>query len=205
VALTNVTPDLQRSLRLETAYGALVQDVTDGSPGARAGLRPYDLIVAVDGRQVITNDELIQEIAARAPGAVASLDILRDRRPLQLQVRLTERPGRTPPPAAAAAAPDARRLASPNALGLLVREIDRPLPRVTAGVLVTRVEVLGPAADGGVERGQVVMEVNRQKVASVADFERATRDVQSGDVVLLYVYLPDLDQRVLRTIRVEAP
>ena len=49
VALRDVDPDLQRSLRLSTAHGALVQDVTAGSPGDRAGLRVYDLIIAVDG------------------------------------------------------------------------------------------------------------------------------------------------------------
>src|SRR4029434_1457374 len=53
VALRDVDPDLQRSLGLKTTTGALVQDVTTGSPGARAGLRPYDVLVAVD-RQPVT-------------------------------------------------------------------------------------------------------------------------------------------------------
>ena len=68
VALRDVDPDLQRSLRLSTAHGALVQDVNAGSPGDRAGLRVYDLIIAVDGAPVRTNDELIRTVAARVPG-----------------------------------------------------------------------------------------------------------------------------------------
>src|SRR4030095_7509431 len=64
----NVDPDLQRSLGLRTPAGALVQDVSAGSPAARAGLRTYDVIVAVDGQAIVASDELIQMIASRKPG-----------------------------------------------------------------------------------------------------------------------------------------
>jgi serine protease Do len=208
VALTDVTPDLQRSLRLDRAQGALVQDITDGSPGDRAGLRAYDLIVSVDGKAVETNDELIREIASRSPGSVARLDILRDRREIQLQLRLGERPPRTPErgtPAGSAAPRDIQpRLTNQNLLGVAVRELDRRLPRATSGVFVTQVDSTGPAAEGGIERGHVLMEINRQPIASVTDFQRVTRELKPGDVVVVYVYEPDLDQRALRTIRILA-
>ncbi len=88
----DVDPDLQRSLGLKTASGALVQDVTAGSPGARAGIRTYDLIVAVDGKAISGSDQLIQLIASRRPGSMATLQVLRDNRPLTLPVKLAERP-----------------------------------------------------------------------------------------------------------------
>src|SRR4051812_40426050 len=94
VALRDVDPDLQRSLGLKTAVGALVQDVTPGSPGARAGIRTYDLIVAVDGKAVGGNDQLIQLIATRQPGTVASLQVVRDSHPMNIAVKLAERPER---------------------------------------------------------------------------------------------------------------
>ena len=68
VTLRDVDPDLQASLKLSRSDGALVQDVTAGSPGARAGLRPYDVIVAVDGDPVRTDDSLIREIALARSG-----------------------------------------------------------------------------------------------------------------------------------------
>ena len=68
VTLRDVDPDLQRSLALTSSHGALVQDITPGSPGARAGLRTYDVIVAVDGEPIESNDALIQLIAGREPG-----------------------------------------------------------------------------------------------------------------------------------------
>ena len=72
VTLRDVDPDLQASLKLARGDGALVQDVTAGSPGARAGLRPYDVITSVDGEPVRTHDSLIREIASRAPGSRAN-------------------------------------------------------------------------------------------------------------------------------------
>src|SRR5262249_22236364 len=62
VTLMDVTPDLQRSLQLPVSRGALVQDVRADSPGERAGLRPYDVILTLDGREIWTNEELIPTI-----------------------------------------------------------------------------------------------------------------------------------------------
>src|SRR5712691_1243483 len=99
VSLRDVDPDLQRSLGLRSGDGALVQDVTPGSPGSRAGIRIYDLIVAVDGKAVSGNDQLIQLIASRQPGSVASLQIVRDNHPVNIAVKLAERPLREKRPA----------------------------------------------------------------------------------------------------------
>src|SRR5687767_2623044 len=92
VALRDVDSDLQRSLGLKASSGALVQDVTPNSPGARAGLRTYDLILAVDGKPVAGNDQLIELIAGRTPGSTATLQVLRDNRSMNVPVKLAERP-----------------------------------------------------------------------------------------------------------------
>jgi serine protease Do len=94
VALRDVDADLQQALGLKSTSGALVQDVTNGSPGARAGLRTYDLIIAVDGKPVTGNDQLIQLIAARQPGTTATLQVVRDNRSMNVPVKLAERPQR---------------------------------------------------------------------------------------------------------------
>ena len=209
VALTDVTPDLQRTLRLASRRGALVQDVNEGSPGERAGLRPYDLIVSVDGKPMQNNDELIREIARRTPWSVARLDIVRDGRARQMPVRLVERPGREqaltiPAPNRPGQPRAAARLSeSPISIGLTVRELDRRVARGTPGVAVAQVEPLGPAVQAGIERGQILMEINRQSIGSVADFRRVTRGLKPGDVLVVYLYDPELDQRTLRTIRID--
>jgi serine protease Do len=210
VALKDVDPDLQRSLALPTAHGALVQDVTAGSPGDRAGLRAYDLIVGVDGVPTASNDELIRHVSAKAPGALVRLDVVRDGRPLGIAVRLGQRPGRD----GADRAPSnvlPEPASGPGTLGLSVKELDREfrdrfkVPATVRGVVVTRVEPMSPAFDADIERGVVVLEINRREVSSVAEFERATRGAHPGDVLAFYLYSPDGDQRTLRAVRIDAP
>jgi serine protease Do len=210
VALKDVDPDLQRSLGLPTSRGALVQDVTEGSPGARAGLKPYDLIVSVDGVPVVTNDELIRRVAARPPGEIVRLDVLRDRRTIDVRVRLGERPGREASNQPSQE-PRPEPAALPGTLGLGVKELDREfrerykVPETVRGVVVTKVEPMSPAFDADIERGVVVLEVNRRGVATVADFERATRSARPGDVLAFFLYSPEADQRTLRAVRIDAP
>jgi len=209
VSLRDVDPDLQRSLGLSNSDGALVQDVTPGSPGARAGLRTYDLIVAVDGKAVSGDDQLIALIAARQPGTVATLQVVRDNRPVNLAVKLAERPARErktanddfPTPQ-----PSSQRGPS---LGLSVRDLDRgfaerfKLPEGMQGVVVSRVEPMSPAFDADVERGHVLLEINRHAVHSVDDFRRLTADAKAGDILALYVYKPESDSRALHTVKIE--
>jgi len=207
VTLRDVDPDLQRSLRLSSAVGALVQDVTPGSPAARAGLRTYDLIVGVDGQPIPGNEALIQTIAAREPGAVTTLQVLRDRRAMSITLKLVERPAR-----ARRAAADSRPVPSgdiESPLGLSVRDLDADavaryqLPEGLRGALVARVEPMSPAFDAAIERGHIVLEINRQRVQSADDYRRLTAAARPGDVLTLYVYKPELDQRTLETVKID--
>jgi serine protease Do len=210
VALRDVDADLQRSLRLTTTHGALVQDVNVGSPGDRAGLRVYDVIIAVDGAAVGTNDELIRTVAARVPGTTVRLNVLRDGKPVLTTVKLAERPGHDDP--APARREGSALVPSPTtqAIGLTVRDLDADarqryrLPRHLQGVVVWRVEPMSPAFDAEIERGAVVLEINRRPVTSTADYSRLTASARTGDVLAFYLYAPD-SGRTLRAVRIDAP
>ncbi len=215
VALRDVDADLERSLRLPVSHGALVQDVTTGSPADRAGLRAYDIIVALDNQEISNDDALIREISARTPGSPARLTLVRDGREQNLTVKLAERPARDSDKSGAAGEPESppgqhgRPDADGILLGLNVRDLDRQtaekleLPRGTRGVLITRVEPMSSSFDSGVDRGTVLLEINRQHVDSVADFRRIARAARPGDILTLYLYSPDLEQRQLKTVRVD--
>lgn len=216
VALTDVDPDLQRSLKLGVAHGALVQDITEGAPGERAGLRPYDVITSVDDRQVTSDDDLIREISARTPGAAAHLRFVRDGREQVATVKLAERPQRDSERRADASDPGPRsqptsdrRPAQDGQLGLAVRDIDRAtadrldLPKNMKGVLITRVEPMSSAFDASIDRGSVILEINREHVDTTADFRRIAKGTHPGDIVTLYLYSPDIDQRLLKSIRID--
>jgi serine protease Do len=213
VGLRDVDADLERSLKLSVDHGALVQDITVGSPAERAGVRPYDVITSLDDRAIANDDDLIREIASRSPGSAARLRLLRDGHDQTVVVKLSERPARERSDKTDVPTGPAERGKSVDAdtllLGLTVREIDRStadkleLPKQLRGVLITRVEAMSSSFDGGIERGTVLLEFNRERVESIADFRRIARAARAGDILTLYVYAPDLDQRQLKTIRVE--
>ena len=215
VLLTDVTPAFQRSLNLPVSHGALVQEVQRQSPAERAGLQAYDIIVEVEGRQVMTNDELIRDISSRQPGSIARLEIIRDGRHHTLPVKLAERPlrgdasgsaptdafGGTRPPAPPPDMPDVP-------LGLSVRELDRTfvgrldIPGDVQGVVVTRVDPTGPAFSL-LRRGVVILEINRRPVRSLADYQRLAGSARPGDVLAVYCYDPAVRQRSLVAITVD--
>ena len=208
LTLRDVDADLQASLKLPRGDGALVQDVAAGSPGARADLRPYDVIVSVDGSAVRSNDGLIRQIAARQPGTIARVEFIRDGRAREVSVKLAERRPRAAERTSTPAERSLQRL-GPGELGLSLVEIDAAnahrfdVPAGMTGLLVQRVEPLSVAADAGIDRGDVILEINRQPVGSVAGLRRIINAAAPGAVLAVYLYDPDLDQRAIRTVRTE--
>jgi serine protease Do len=210
VALRDVDPDVQRALGLGEAAGALVQDVTPGSPAERAGLRPYDLIVAVDGATVDGDGPTIRAVSRSEPGRAARLEYLRDGRRQSVTVRLAERPARVSPDGAPAVRETARtRDLGPAELGMTVIEINPAnarrydVPEGLSGLLVQRIEPVSAAAEAGIERGQVVLHVNRQPVTTVVALRQALAPARAGDPVAVLVYDPDLEQRLIRILHAE--
>jgi serine protease Do len=208
VTLRDVDPDLQASLKLTRGDGALVQDVTAGSPGARAGLRPYDVITSVDGQAVVTHDSLIREIAARQPGSTARLEYVRDGRARDVSVKLAERPQRTQDRPVSPAERSTQRT-GPGELGLSLIEIDDSnahrfdIPSGMTGLLVQRVEPLSVAYDAGIEQGAIILEVNRQAVNSISGFRRIVGAARAGDILAVFLYDPEAEVRAIRTVRTE--
>jgi serine protease Do len=213
VALRDVDPDLQGPLDLPQTNGALVQDVTDGSPAERAGLKPYDLITSVDGLDVISNDALIREISSRAPGSTTRLEVIRDGRSREVLVKLAERrPARTVSGRTVEPSGDSDRIPQqigPGDLGLTLIEIDArnahrfDVPSGMTGLLVQRVEAMSAAQEAGIERGHVILEINRQPVNSVARMRRVVEQARAGDALAVFIYIPDIDETNIRTVRMD--
>jgi serine protease Do len=213
VGLTDVTPALQRSLGLSVSRGAIVQEVTQNSPAERAGLRPYDVIVDVEGQPVGSNEELIREVAARQPGSIAKLDVVRDGRHQQLAVKLAERPRRGEEFSGSLnqfgpAAPRPVESEPKPPLGFTVRDFDRAflgrleVPDTVQGVIVRTVDQAGPAY-AVIRRGLVIMEINRHPTPTVAAFDKIAGAAKPGDVMAIYYYDPTFGQRTLVTVTVE--
>lgn len=206
VGLTSMTPALDRALKLGSTEGALVQDVTLGMPAHRAGLRTYDVILRIDDVEILSDETLIQYISLRRPGAVASVDILRDGRRMTLPIKLAERPR-----------PDMRpRSTSQNVLpatgqdmgllGFTVRDLDASamarlqISSSVEGVWVSDVDSAGPARLAHIGTGQVILEINRRPTRTAAEFKAVAADLRPGESVALLVLDRLSDQRVIVTV-----
>jgi serine protease Do len=178
VSIQPLTPELARAFGTRDTRGVLISDVIPDSPAARAGLQPGDVVLEYDGKRMEGPADLQRAVGLTAPGSTARLKIWRDQAEKTVEVRIGE-------------APEEREARGPtrggrSLLGLEVRpvtpEIARQLNlRSAEGVVVVRVEDGSPAADAGIQRGDVIREINRQRVRSLADFERLTKDVKEGD------------------------
>ena len=211
VHLTDVTPELQRALNIGATRGALVEDFASDAPAERSGLRVYDVIIDVDGRDIASNDELIRDISGRQPGSVVKLQVLRDSKRMTLPVRLAERPNPSQAEGdqlpGGGAGPLSDEPAPP--LGLVVRDIDRAaiarynIPAGLEGVWIAKLDPTGAAFSLPLRRGFVITEINRRPIRSAAEYERVLATVKPGDVLAIYFYDVQIAQRRLLTVTVE--
>jgi S1-C subfamily serine protease len=79
---------------------------------------------------------------------------------------------------------------------------DHGLP---GGVVVSEVDPIGPSYESGIEAGNIILEINRHHITSMDDYRRILQAARPGDVLTFYLYNPELNQRVLRTVRIDEP
>ena len=96
VEVQDITPDIAESFNLKVSKGALIAGVLQGGPAARAGIRPGDILLAVNGHEVTDSNSLLEQVSALAPGQTASLRVLRQQAELNLNVRVEQRPRQQP-------------------------------------------------------------------------------------------------------------
>jgi Do/DeqQ family serine protease len=197
VTLQNLTPDLAKSLGLNEPKGAVVGDVTAGAPGAKAGLKSMDVITAINGTKVEGSDDLTLNVVSHQPGETVTLDVVRDSRPMKIQVTLAQRPGGIGwdknggkgEDNDGAKGEDNGAEDNASVRGITVEamtpEVAQQLgvPSTVKGVVVTGVDADSPAADS-VGRGSVIVAVDRHPVANVAEFKRLMNAAKDKPVLL---------------------
>ncbi len=186
VGIQDMTPELAKQFGAGDARGALVRSVEPGSPADKAGLRQGDLVLAVDGHPVDDARELGLNVAAKDPGASVDLTVLRNEKKVQVPLTLGEFPDEEP---VAESRDDS---GAPSALqGLSVGNLTPSIAEQLGlkpgakGVIVSGVTSGSAADEAGLQRGDVIEEVARKPVASVAEFQAAVRQAGSGPVLLL--------------------
>jgi serine protease Do len=181
VSIQPLTPDLASSFGAKDVKGVLISDVVPDSPAGKAGLKPGDILLEFEGKKTEGPSDLQRAVGLASPGQDSRVKVWRDGGERTLEVKIGE-------------APDEREVqqrgssrgSAPTVLGLDVRpitpEVARQLNlRTSEGVIVARVDEGSPAAEAGIQRGDVIREINRQRVRNPADYERITRDAKEGD------------------------
>ncbi len=176
VSIQEVTPDIAKAFNVPAAEGALVGDVTPDSPGAKAGLQKGDVITTLNGQKVSDYHDLRLRISQTAPGTPIKMDVYRNGQKQQMTATLGEFPEK------AQAAENAPQGEAPALEGVQAENLNSEitqqlnLPTGTHGVVITRVDPDSTAAETGLQRGDVIQEVNRKPVNNVEQFRAAVRD-----------------------------
>lgn len=183
VNIQNVTKDLAAGLGMAKPEGALVAGVNDGSPAAKGGLQPGDVIVAVDGERIEKMRELPRRIARIAAGDDTKMTVIRGGKERTLTVTIGAMPKAEK---VAAVAPD--KVEKPR-FGMVLSALNDQtraqfgLKKDDAGVVVSGVDPNGIAAEKGVRPGDVIRRISGQEVATPADVirivDKAVRDAKS--------------------------
>jgi len=187
VNIQSITPELAKALKLKETKGALVADVVQGSPAEKAGVKRGDVIVAYNGRAVEDRHNLPVMVAATPVGQEVTLTVLRDGKEQQLRMEVAKLPSdETRTKAEESAQP------SGGKLGLRLHNVNPELARqlglkADRGVVVMGVEPGSPAAEAGIQEGDVILEVNRQPVTSINEVKDQVAKTSDGDQVLLLV------------------
>jgi len=182
VAIQDITPDLRDAMRLSTSSGALVSSVSDDSPAEKAGLAEGDIIVGFNGDDILDASDIRNAVGYVQPGERADITYLREgkRRTTKIDVEAFTEPRES---LSAAAADDIPAMESFS--GATLTEIpDSVKPRGGKdGIYVSDVERGSKAYRAGLRKGDIIREVNRDKVASISDFEDAL-DGKNGPMAL---------------------
>ena len=188
VNIQNLTADLASSLGLNQARGAIVSGVQAGGPADRAGLKRGDIITAFNGTPVTDNNTLRNAVARTQPGSTATLTVTRDNREQQLRVTLGELPAKN---ARGEREEETGAREDAGGLGLTVQPVSPALVErfnlkgADAGLVVTDVAQAGAGADAGVQPGDVIEEVNRRPVRTVAELQAALKASGERPALLL--------------------
>lgn len=92
VSMQDMTEELADSFKLSNATGALIAGVLKDGPADRAGIRAGDIMIAIEGEPIFNSSELLNRVAALAPGATAIVTIIRDKKEMDIQIKVGVRP-----------------------------------------------------------------------------------------------------------------
>jgi serine protease Do len=183
VSSGRVTEEDKDHLGLKTRNGALVGSVERGTPAEKAGLKPADVIIEVNGKPIKDHHDLMFKIAEIEPGTKIEIKIVRDGKEKILTATLAERPSAEGQEVPAASGKD---------LGINIMTLTSRLARrfgfqTEEGVLITDVRRLSEADKKDLRAGDIILEANGNKVTAEREFRNIVNKLDSGDTLMLRI------------------
>lgn len=193
VNIQNITDDTAKALEIKDKNGVLVSNVKTGSAADKAGVKRGDIIIAINGEKIEDSNTLRNKVAGTAPGTTIKLTVIREGKEMELSATLDEFAASDAKNEGPGTGNDDKGGAEKQS-GKLGVGLEPVTPAVAKqlgldsdkeGMVVTEVDPSGPAAEEGVSRGDVILEINKKAVNSVADVQSALSASGDKPVLLL--------------------
>ena len=192
INIQNITDDTAKALDIKDKSGVLVSNVKKGSAADKAGVKRGDIVTAINGDKIEDSNVLRNKVAGTAPGTAIKLSLVRDGKELELTATLDEFTAADAKQSGPGQGGDENGTSPEKQGGKLGLSLEPVTPKIAKqlgldsdkeGLVVTDVDQAGPAAQEGVTRGDVILEINKKAVISVADVQSALN--ASGDKAVL--------------------
>jgi Do/DeqQ family serine protease len=175
ISVQDLTPEMAEQFQVKEKEGVIVAQIHQGTGAEKAGLASGDIMKSVDDKAIKNTNELIKEIQKKKVGQKVKLNVVRDGKPMTIEVTLTAMPDK----------PEAlKEKEGEEKLGARVQELTPQLSaryrissEIKRGVIIISVEEGSPADELGLQEGDVILEINRKKIETTKDFDKAIKDI----------------------------
>jgi serine protease Do len=191
VGIQDISPAIGREFKLKEIRGALVGSVDPGSPADKGGIQRGDVILEFNGTEIQNRSQLAYQVGLTPVGTTAKLKVRRGDRDLTFNVTLGEMPKSIAERGGRGESPGTEFTNVLN--GISVQDITPQvarrlnLPSDTTGVVISSIAPASAAQDAGLQRGDVIQELNRQEVRSLEDYNRIAAKIGKDDTALLLI------------------
>lgn len=191
VTIQDVTPELAGEFGLKESAGAIITDIFSGSPAEKSGMKRGDIIIEVDGKEVKNVVSLRNMIAQSKVGSRLKLKVIRDGKTIPFEAAIVEFPSDTSE--IAQQLPEETIRDENSFAGFRVMDLTDEIAKQLGlsnnekGVVIVSVTPGSASEEAGLKKGDVVQEINKKRVSSLNDFNKAVSRLRDSDMVLLFI------------------